>query len=72
MRAAVALHATVLFLPFARGQVPLWTPTWALNASSILMVCSYTGYMTNASVPPVGIVDFDCKYPLHKRIAELR
>ena len=59
-RVAAAALLLLLLPPAVVGQVPLWPPTYALNASTIAMVCSYTGYMEGTGgIGAGGILDYD-------------
>ena len=47
-------------------KLPPWPSTWAMNASTIIMPCNYTGYQVPETVSGWGIVDFDWSNSLAK------
>jgi hypothetical protein len=63
MAPRIAALVGLLASAAAQEQPPLlppWPPSYAMNASTIVMSCNYTGYMTGEA--PEGrfsIIDFD-------------
>ena len=41
------------------GQIPQWGQSWAMNQSTIMMVCNYTGYVRPDITAKWSIVDYD-------------
>jgi len=52
-----ALAARALAAP-AAAQVPSWAQSWALNKSTIMMTCNYTGFVDPSTTVGWTIVDF--------------
>ena len=40
-------------------MLPQWPVTWAMNASTMVMICNYSGFQSIASTSPWGVVDYD-------------
>lgn len=52
----LSLLSSYYFLA-ARSAIPPWPTTYALNASTIIMPCSYTNLTDPASIKSWGITD---------------
>ena len=57
MRSAAAALPLAL-LAGAAAQVPTWPQSWALNQSTIMMTCNYTGFVDPSTTLRWSIVDF--------------
>jgi len=49
--------AWVFSVVFASAQLPEWPQSWAMNQSTIMMVCNYTGFVRPDITAKWSIVD---------------
>ena len=49
---------------------PSWAPTWAMNASTSLQVCNFSGWQAPASIHRWGLIDFDWENMRGDHVAE--
>lgn len=57
MRASVVV-GVLFYVGIVAAQVPTWPQSWALNQSTIMMTCNYSGFVDPSTTTRWSIVDF--------------